>query len=76
MPILSYLTTTHFDHGAITHCIEAFLTSTVNPPAAGVALDGLYRSWRHIEPTVPYGDDRDARWQMMMAATEGAMAFI
>jgi alcohol dehydrogenase class IV len=41
-----------------------------------VALDGLYRSGRHIEPIVPHGNDRDARWQMMMAATEGAMAFI
>jgi alcohol dehydrogenase class IV len=68
MPVLSYLTTTQFDHGAI--------TSTVKPPAAGVALDGLYRSGRHIEPIVPHGNDRDARWQMMMAATEGAMAFI
>lgn len=28
---------------AITHCIEAFLAPTVNPPAEGVALDGLRR---------------------------------
>ncbi len=31
---------------AITHCIEAFLTPTLNPPAEGVALDGLRRGWR------------------------------
>jgi len=61
---------------AITHCIEAFLTPTVNPPAEGVALDGLYRGWRHIETAVANGANRDARWQMMMASTEGAMAFI
>lgn len=62
---------------AITHCIEAFLAPTVNPPAEGVALDGLYRGWRAIEAAVAHGGtDRDARWQMMMASTEGAMAFI
>jgi alcohol dehydrogenase class IV len=61
---------------AITHCIEAFLTPAVNPPAEGVALDGLYRGWHHIETAVSDGANRDARWQMMMASTEGAMAFI
>jgi alcohol dehydrogenase class IV len=61
---------------AITHCIEAFLTPAVNPPAEGVALDGLYRGWRHIETAVADGSNRDARWQMMMASTEGAMAFV
>ncbi|MBN8491793.1 MAG: iron-containing alcohol dehydrogenase [Burkholderiales bacterium] len=61
---------------AITHCIEAFLAPSVNPPADGVALDGLYRGWRHIERAVAHGEDRDARWQMMMASTEGALAFI
>lgn len=61
---------------AITHCIEAFLAPSVNPPADGVALDGLWRGWRAIETAVRDGSDRDARWQMMMASTEGAMAFI
>lgn len=61
---------------AITHCIEAFLAPNVNPPAEGVALDGLWRGWQHIEAAVANGQDRDARWHMMMASTEGAMAFI
>jgi alcohol dehydrogenase class IV len=61
---------------AITHCIEAFLAPTVNPPAEGVALDGLRRGWRHIERAVADGSDRQARWEMMMASTEGALAFI
>jgi 4-hydroxybutyrate dehydrogenase len=61
---------------AITHCIEAFLTPTVNPPAEGVALDGLWRGWRNIERAVADGSDRQARWEMMMASTEGALAFI
>ncbi|MBW6496192.1 MAG: iron-containing alcohol dehydrogenase [Burkholderiaceae bacterium] len=62
---------------AITHCIEAVLAPATNPPADGVGLDGLYRGWRAIEAAVANGaTDRDARWQMMMASTEGAMAFI
>lgn len=61
---------------AITHCIEAFLTPTVNPPADGVGLDGLWRGWRNLAGAVKDGSDKEARWQMMMASTEGAHAFI
>lgn len=61
---------------AITHCIEAFLSPIVNPPADGVALDGLWRAWRALPQAVENGGDREARWNMMMASTEGAMAFI
>ena len=61
---------------AITHCIEAFLTPGINPPADGVALDGLWRGWRHLPEAVKNGQDRDARWQMMMCSTEGALSFI
>jgi len=61
---------------AITHCIEAFLTPTINPPADGVALDGLWRGWRNLRAAVKDGTDRAARWQMMMCSTEGAMSFI
>ena len=61
---------------AITHCIEAFLTPGVNPPADGVALDGLWRGWRHLPTAVKNGKDREARWQMMMCSTEGALSFI
>jgi alcohol dehydrogenase class IV len=61
---------------AMTHCIEAVLTPTVNPPAEGVGYDGLYRSWRWIRQAVQNPKDRDARWHMMMASTEGAMAFV
>lgn len=61
---------------AMTHCIEAVLTPTVNPPAEGVGYDGLWRSWRWIRQAVQNPKDRDARWHMMMASTEGAMAFV
>ncbi|MGB0922058.1 MAG: iron-containing alcohol dehydrogenase [Alphaproteobacteria bacterium] len=63
---------------AVTHCIEAFLSPAVNPPAEGVALDGLERAIRQgfLEKAVADGSDRDARWHMMMASTEGALAFV
>ncbi len=61
---------------AITHCIEAVLASPVNPPADGIGLDGLWRGWKHIQRAVEDGSDRTARWEMMMASTEGALAFV
>ncbi len=62
---------------AMTHCIEALLSSQINPPAEAVACDGIERGIRegHLLGAVRDGSDKDARWQMMMAATEGAMAF-
>jgi 4-hydroxybutyrate dehydrogenase len=60
---------------AIAHCIETFLAPAVNPPADGIALDGLQRGWAHIERATRDGSDLDARWQMMSASMQGAMAF-
>ncbi len=60
---------------AIAHCIETFIAPAVNPPADGIALDGLQRGWSHIERAVRDGNDLDARWQMMSASMQGAMAF-
>lgn len=60
---------------AVAHCIETFLAPAVNPPAEAIALDGLARAAAHIERAVRDGGDREARWQMMMAAMEGALAF-
>jgi alcohol dehydrogenase class IV len=60
---------------AIAHCIETFLAPAVNPPADGIALDGLERGWAHIERATRDGSDREARWQMMSASMQGAMAF-
>ncbi|MDH3790682.1 MAG: iron-containing alcohol dehydrogenase, partial [Rhodospirillales bacterium] len=60
---------------AIAHCIETFLSPLVNPPAEAIALDGLARAIGSLETAVADGTDREARWQMMMAAMEGAMAF-
>ena len=60
---------------AMAHCIEAYLTPAVNPPAAAIGLDGLERVVTYLPRAVTDGQDRDARWHMMMAASEGAMAF-
>ena len=61
---------------AIAHCIETLLVAAVNPPAEAIALDG----WRgRIGATSSgrsaNGSDRDARWNMMMAAMEGGLTF-
>ena len=60
---------------AIAHCLETFMASSFNPPADGIALDGLQRGWSHIERATQSGKDRDARLQMMSASMQGAMAF-
>jgi 4-hydroxybutyrate dehydrogenase len=60
---------------ALTHCIETFLSPLVNPPAEAIALDGAERAWRFIRRAVDDGADREARWEMMMAALEGGMTF-
>ena len=60
---------------AIAHCMETFMAPAVNPPADGIALDGLERGWRHIERATTNGADREARWAMMSASMQGAMAF-
>ena len=60
---------------AIAHCMETFMAAPFNPPADGIALDGLERGWAHIERATRDGSDRDARLNMMSASIEGAMAF-
>lgn len=60
---------------AISHCIETFLASAFNPPADGIALEGLHRGWGHIAAATFQQDDRTARLNMMAASTLGAMAF-
>jgi len=60
---------------AIAHCMETFMAPAVNPPADGIALDGLERAWAHIERATRNGHDREARWNMMSASMQGAMAF-
>ena len=60
---------------AIAHCMETFMSAAFNPPADGIALDGLARGWAHIERATRDGSDREARFQLMSASMQGAMAF-
>jgi alcohol dehydrogenase class IV len=60
---------------AVTHCVETYLSPRDNPPAEAIALDGLKRAVGNIEKAVADGSDRDARYQMMMAALEGGLTF-
>jgi 4-hydroxybutyrate dehydrogenase len=60
---------------AIAHCMETFMAPPFNPPADGIALDGLARGWAHIERATANGSDREARLNMMSASMQGAMAF-
>ena len=60
---------------AVAHCVETFISPVINPPAEGIAFEGLRRAMGHIERVVADGSDREARWEMMMAAMMGAMSF-
>ena len=60
---------------AIAHCIETFLSAAFNPPADGIALDGLERAWSSIETATRDGANIEARLNMMSASMQGAMAF-
>jgi alcohol dehydrogenase class IV len=60
---------------AIAHCIETFMAPAFNPAADGIALDGLWRAWQHIERATAEPGDREARLNMMSASMQGALAF-
>ncbi|WP_341903965.1 iron-containing alcohol dehydrogenase [Polaromonas sp. YR568] len=60
---------------AIAHCMETYMSAAFNPPADGIALDGLERGWSHIERATRDGSDREARLNLMSASMQGAMAF-
>ena len=51
------------------------MSAAFNPPADGIALDGLTRGWAHIERATRNGADLEARLNMMSASMQGAMAF-
>jgi alcohol dehydrogenase class IV len=60
---------------AIAHCMETFMAAAFNPPADGIALDGLQRAWHHIERATINGQDPESRMNLMSASMQGAMAF-
>ena len=58
---------------ALSHGIEAACSTFVNPPAAAIALDCVARVAKWLPVAVEDGQNREARWQMMMGALEGGM---
>ncbi len=63
---------------AVTHCIEAVLSPRENPPCEAIGYDGVHRAvgdgW--LKRAVADGSDDEARYHMMMASYEGALAFM
>ena len=59
---------------AITHCIEAYLSRSYNPPAEGIALDGLKRAVQNIGKVLKDRGNISARREMMAASLNGALA--
>lgn len=60
---------------AIAHCMETFMAPGFNPPADGIALDGLRRAWKHIRTATREPGNSEARMNMMSASMQGALAF-
>lgn len=60
---------------AISHCVETFCSPKFNPVADAIALDGLQRACTNLRAAVANGSNLAARSEMMMASTQGALAF-
>jgi 4-hydroxybutyrate dehydrogenase len=59
---------------ALVHCLEAYLGTAYNPPADGIALDGLRRAAMNLERAVESGRDLTARRELLAAALNGGLA--
>lgn len=58
---------------ALSHAVETYLSPSINPPADAIALDSLGRCAKWLRVAVDDGSNREARWEMMMAALEGGL---
>jgi 4-hydroxybutyrate dehydrogenase len=58
----------------LVHCLEALLATAWNPPADGMAFDGLRRASCWLERLVADPGDSDAGREMLAAALNGALA--
>lgn len=59
---------------ALVHCLESYLSIAYNPPADGIALDGLRRAARNIEAAVTGTDRLAPRRELLAAALEAGLA--
>ncbi|MEO0327976.1 MAG: iron-containing alcohol dehydrogenase [Pseudomonadota bacterium] len=58
---------------AIARCLEAYLSPNYNPPADGIAFDGLRRAVEYL-PAVLLSDKPEYRREMMAASLNSALA--
>ncbi|MCY3880016.1 MAG: iron-containing alcohol dehydrogenase [Rhodobacteraceae bacterium] len=58
---------------ALSHGLEAAISSSPNPPAKAIALDCVRRAGTWLLAAYENGSDKQARWEMMMAALMGGM---
>jgi hypothetical protein len=59
---------------ALIHCLEAYLGTAWNPPADGIALDGLRRAVGYLERAVADGTDFEARRELLAAGLNAGLA--
>ena len=59
---------------AVTRCIETYIARSYNPPADGIAIEGLRRAAANIRRATRDGSHVEARREMMAAALNGALA--
>lgn len=58
---------------AMSHGIETYCSTWDNPPAAAIGLEAVRRAAKWLPIAVDDGGNRQARWEMMMAALMGGM---
>jgi alcohol dehydrogenase class IV len=58
---------------ALSHAVEGFLAKGRNPVGDALALDSVRRVFAWLPRAVADGNDREARWHMMMASTEAML---
>ncbi len=59
---------------ALSHCVEGYLSRSVNPLADALAIDGMRRVWTNVEKATRDGDDLDARLEMLVGSFAGGVA--
>ncbi len=64
---------TGFD--ALAHCLEAYSAHSFHPMSEGIAVEGMRLVKANLPRAVADGSDLDARGQMLIAASMGAVAF-
>ncbi len=60
---------------AMTHAIESYVCPVFHPMCDGIALEAVYRVQQFLPRAVANGRDLEARGEMLVAASMGAVAF-